>query len=909
MTSTDCFISYAREDKELVRVLHDALTRDGKRVWVDWNDILPTSDWLQEIHLAIEAAHTFVFVISPDSVDSEMCQTELSHAVELKRRLVAVSFRNVANDKRPPALRQSQWILAGPNDSLDDALKKLKTIIDKGLPWLQMERKIGLGAGEWQQKGRDASLLLIGSELREAKDWLTKSTGDTSLVTDLHVEYINASSQAASEQLSSHLADLSSELVNKKHDLALLLALEACYAAETVEARSSLLAAVQAHPHLDTWLRGPGSLLTTVSFSADGGLVAAGTIDGMILIWGVPDRRRLARLECYPFVNAFDKLKEIVDSIAFSPDGKFLAAAIASGVIMWDLRTGDQIGPPIEAGTYPTTSLAFSPDSKLLAFGATHGPIRLLDLNSGFFTDKGTVFAPGAVQPLEGHTSGATCLVFSPDGALLASSSRDSTIRLWDVEKRESIGEPLARHRDGVPSVAFNCDGRLLASGSLDGTVILWDVSTGEPRQHPWVHDASGVIDVEFSHDGKILASSARNGTIALWNLSDGKQSNQLGGHDSKAVKVAFSPNDNLLASAASDGAVILWDMTRPSPLRFEMTGHKERISHIEFSPDGNTLATGAWDGLIILTDFLKAGQPQINLQHSQKIASFAFSPNGKIIASSNGWLVMLWDVATGQLLGQMPGHQGTVESIAFSPDGKLVASSSSDGSIILWDVASQGSLRQISVEKTSRIFSVVFSPDGQTLAASSHNSIFLWEVVSGKQLDKSLSVHTNVVTTLAFDHSGKLLASGSMDQSIQLWDMARLEPLGHPLAGGSGTVHQLAFSPTGETLASAHADGSVNLWDVRSRDRLGEFRGYATSVYTLAFNPNGRLLASGSCEQYDLAECDKGQVVLWDVTAEFWKANACRMANRNLTSEEWQRYFRDEPYRKTCPNLPGPQS
>ena len=907
MPHTDCFISYAREDRKFVQNLHDALNQAGTGVWVDWKGILPTANWLQDIRSGIEAAHTFIFVISDDSVGSETCLMELSHAVELNKRLIPVICRDVKDEQIPEALRPLQRIFFRPADSFDQSLQQLSTILDKGLEWLRTERRIGLRAAEWQQKGHDTSLLLLGSALREARDWLTQCRGE-SMATELHASYVDASVEAASAQLSSHLADLSSELVNKEHDLALLLALEATHSAETVEARRRLLAALQAHPHLDTWLRGPGGPLTSVVFSPDGGLVVAGTMDGRILIWEVASRKGRAHLKCKPSPIAVDKIEEIVDGIAISPDGQHLAAAIQSGVIIWNLSAFYQIGPVIKGGNHPTTSVAFSRDGQLLAFGATDGEIRLLDLTSGSFTPEGTVFPPDAIsQPLQGHTKGVSCVVFSPDGAMLASSGRDNMIRLWDLAQRKLIGEPLAGHYEAVPSIAFNPDGRFLASGSFDGTVVLWNVSTRAPQWRPFVHDASGVVDVDFDNAGMILASTARNGTIALWDLSNGKQITQLRGHDSKSIRVAFSPTDDLLASSASDGAVILWNTKMSSLLWARTAAHGGRVSHVEFSPEGNLLATGAWDGRIVLTDLSKPGQPGVALIHDLKVTSFAFSPNGKILAASTfGWVIMLWDVATGQSLGQMSGHQGKVESVAFSPDGKVVASSGWDGSVILWDVASQSSLRKLSVEKNDPIVSVAFSADGQTLAASSQNSIILWDVVSGK-VNNSLSGHTDAVTSVAFDASGGILASGSMDQTVQLWDVARLQPLGHPLAGASGTVNRLAFNRSGEMLASAHADGSVNLWDVRSRERIAELLGHASGVNSVAFNPNSRLLASGSCEQVDLMDTH-GEVILWVIAPDAARGNACRMANRNLSSEEWQRYFGDEPYRKTCSNLPGAQ-
>src|SRR3970040_2429343 len=91
---TDVFISYSRKDKDLVRALHDALKAQNRDTWVDWEDIPPTAEWLKEIFSAIEAAHTFVFVISPDSVASDMCKQEIAHAVKHNKRLVPIVRRD-----------------------------------------------------------------------------------------------------------------------------------------------------------------------------------------------------------------------------------------------------------------------------------------------------------------------------------------------------------------------------------------------------------------------------------------------------------------------------------------------------------------------------------------------------------------------------------------------------------------------------------------------------------------------------------------------------------------------------------------------------------------------------------------------------------------------------------------------
>ncbi len=91
---SDVFISYSRRDIDFVRHLFDQLTARDREPWADWQDIPPTADWLAEIYRGIEAANTFLFVISPDSVASEICTLEIEHAVKHNKRLVPVVWKD-----------------------------------------------------------------------------------------------------------------------------------------------------------------------------------------------------------------------------------------------------------------------------------------------------------------------------------------------------------------------------------------------------------------------------------------------------------------------------------------------------------------------------------------------------------------------------------------------------------------------------------------------------------------------------------------------------------------------------------------------------------------------------------------------------------------------------------------------
>lgn len=131
----DVFISYSRKDKEFVQRLHGALARRSKDVWVDWEDIPPTAEWLNEINAAIEAAQAFLFVLSPDSLASEVCGKELAHAVANNKRLIPIVCREIDLRSVPQALARINWIFFRAGDDFDASLEALISAIETDLDW------------------------------------------------------------------------------------------------------------------------------------------------------------------------------------------------------------------------------------------------------------------------------------------------------------------------------------------------------------------------------------------------------------------------------------------------------------------------------------------------------------------------------------------------------------------------------------------------------------------------------------------------------------------------------------------------------------------------------------------------------------------------------------------------------
>ena len=584
---------------------------------------------------------------------------------------------------------------------------------------------------------------------------------------------------------------------------------------------------------------------------------------------------RLLSAENTPLSSALTVGTGGVGSVAFSPAGHMLASGTDNGTIrLWGIADPvhpEPLAKPLTVGS-AVFAVAFSPNGHTLISGNYDGTIRLWDVAD----PRHPVVIP---QTLTAGTGAIYSVAFSPDGRTLASGDIDGTVRLWDVANPAhpvQLGLPLIGSSP-VLSVAFSPDGRTLASGGDGGTVQLWNVAD-PTNPKPLGRPLAGVGDVfslAFSPDGRTLASGGDGGTIRQWDVADPAHPKPLGrplavGSDIESV--AFSPDGGTLASGNGDGTVRLWnvaDPAHPRPLGRPLAAGTNAVLWVAFSPDGRTLASGSYDGAVRLWSL-----PPTVLTGNGAVGSVAFSPNGQTMASASGGTFQLWDVADPahpRPLGlPLSAGAGTVESVAFSPDGRTLASGTSGGTLQMWDVSDPASPRLLGRPLTTgavAVESVAFSPDGRTLASGGNDgAVRLWDVADPAHpgsLGLPLSTGASIVYSVAFSSHGHLLASGGDDGAVRLWDVAdpaHPRPLGRPLAGGVGAVASVAFSPDGHTVASGSYDGAVRLWDVadpaRAR-RLGRpLRTGANVIYSVAFSPDGHLLASGG---------DNGMIRLWD--------------------------------------------
>jgi WD40 repeat protein len=575
-----------------------------------------------------------------------------------------------------------------------------------------------------------------------------------------------------------------------------------------------------------------------------------------------------------------------VFSVAFSPDDAILASASADGSIrLWDVITRQPLGLPLAGHTDTVFSVAFSPDGTILASASKDQTIRLWDIKTR---------QPLGV-PLAGHTDTVFSVAFSPDGTILVSASKDQMIRLWDVKTRQPLGPALIGHTSEVFSAVFSPEGATLASASRDRTIRLWNVKTHRPIGSPLSGHGDSVMWVTFSPDGTTLTSASGDNTIRLWDVKTQQPVATLAGHTAPVFRIAFSPGGAMLASASGDKTIRLWDIHHRQFFE-NLSGHSGRVCSIAFSSDGAILASASRDEDIRLWDMKSRKPIRTFSTHDHSENSVAFSPRGVILASTGfDKSIRLWDVKTEQLVGQpLTGHSDWVSSIAFSPDGTLLASASLDKTVRVWDIKAWQLIGTLSGH-SAPVNSVVFSPDGSTLASASwDHTIRLWDVKTRQLLD-TLSGHSDGVFSVAFSPDGRTIASASGDKTIRLWEVKTRQPIG-TLSGHADAVFSVAFNPDGAILASGSADHSVRLWDAKTWLPIGILAGHNGLVLSVAFSPDGRTLASSS---------HNWAILLWDVDVGSWETRACGIANRNFSAEEWKKFFGDQPYRRTCPDLP----
>ena len=553
---------------------------------------------------------------------------------------------------------------------------------------------------------------------------------------------------------------------------------------------------------------GHTSAVNSVCYSPDGKYVASSG-NHTIKIWEVATGRVVKTLTGHT---------DCINFVTYSLEGKYLASCSGDGTIkLWEVATGKCV-KTFDGDRHWRTSVSFSPDGKYLA-SFLGNVIKLWEVGTW-----------DCVKTLE--TSAGVFLDYSPDGTYLASGSSDGAITLWEVATGKCI-KTSEGHTNDMTSVAYAPDGKYVASGSWDKTVKLWEVTTGKCIKTLEGH-AYFVYSVAFSPDGKYLASSSPDQTIKLWEVESGKCAKTLGGHITFAMSITYSPDGKYLVSGLYDKVIKISEAATGKCIKIltqdvEDAESFRYIESVAYSPDEKYIVSGcctigsiytinaSWQNTIKLWE-VESGKCIKTLSgHTENVTSVVYSPDGKYVASGS-WdkTVKLWEVAVGKCIKTLSGHEDHVTSVAYGPDGAYLASGSWDKTIKLWDVTTGECIKTL--ENAHFVYSVAFSPDGAYLASGS-GIIKLWEVKTGKCV-KTFDGDGGWGHSVSFSPDGKYLASSSQDNTIKLWDVATGKCI-KTSEGHTASIRSVCYSPDGKYITSVSDDQTIKFWNAGTGELL----------------------------------------------------------------------------------------
>jgi WD40 repeat protein len=492
-------------------------------------------------------------------------------------------------------------------------------------------------------------------------------------------------------------------------------------------------------------------------------------------------------------------------------------------------QAGLRLSHTLAISTRSVNSIAFSPDGRYLATASQDGTARVWD--AAFGQLKFT---------LSGHLGAVTSVAFSPDGRVLATTSRDRTAKVWNTASGQAI-LTISGHTRLITSVAFSSDGRYLATASLDSTARVWEVASGQVVSVLLGHSRP-VNHVAFSPDGRLLATASQDGTARVWDAASGRETAILGErtdfeYNNAINSVAFSPNGRQLATASADRTAKVWDVASRRVL-YTIPERTGAINSIAFSPDGRYLATAGEDLITEMWEIVSG--------YAGAVDSIALSRNGQLLATANSdGTVEVWDTTIDQVVHTLLGSTPPLISMAFSSDGGRLTTVSRDGALQVWDVASGQAVLPL-LRSTAPVISTAFSSNGGRLATASRDgAVRVWDVASGQIILPILGSTLSVIN-MAFGPEGARLATVSRDGAVQVWDVAS----GQAVPDLLRTIERSAsitFSPDGKQLAIAGRDGAVRLWDFIST-KVQDFPSRDTVPITaLAFCPDGTCLTTVS--------------------------------------------------------------
>lgn len=875
----DVFISYSRKDKTFTERLFAALAARGRDAWVDWEGIPYSADWWREICAGIDAAETFLFIISPDSLVSMVCNQEIAYARDNHKRIIPVICRPIeekalagewfgkgweatARDNWTE-LKRINWLFFREEDDFDQAFNQLIRTVENDPEHVRFHTRLLVRAREWETSSqRDAGLLLRGDDLRQAENWLTFNTSKQPQPTSLHESYIResltlrAQEEAAErrqrERLRMLVAALSVLLIVAVG--ASLLAVNrsqlADANAETAVANAEVALANAATATVAQGQAEENAATATVALG-EAAINLKQAWDTQSLFLADLSRQQL---------DAHDQeiaLMLALESLAHYPEVNHDEAVNA---LVNALRYPAQIDVQMEHHGYVGGAVYSADETRILSW-SMDGTARVWDAQTGE-TLHLLAHSVGV-----SNTVGVSNALWSRDESRIITRG-GKTVQVWDSDET-SGPELVLRHADDLGDARFSADESRIFTRA-GNFFYVWDATTGEELLR-LAHDHlvyGFFTNVDETRLFTLASDVVENtGTLYLWDLASGSTTPLLElPHTPSVAGAAWNAAEDQFISWDNGGSITLRDAQTGEALRtFVDRGYVNRVvwnaseTRI-FATFLDNTDTQNMTGRLIVWD-VNTGEKLLTLPHEVNVSSFFLNPDETRIlswsSSSDGTIgyVTVWDAHSGERL-LLLAHDATVTGARWNADQTRILSWSADGTARIWDMTTGQPL--FTFRHPHPVRSATWNADethvltGAGTSSGDEGLVTVWSMKGADSL-VSAAGHTSVVSGAAWNGDQTRILSASADGTARLWDVATGAELLR-LKQSAG-VRSAVWNHDETRILTSGEDGHARVWDAQTgEERLTLPHG--TRTFGAGWNADSTRIISWG---------DDSTVIVWD--------------------------------------------